>query len=123
MATARPGQSTNRLSAKQPDRIGGVAGEAPFRVFRYAPASPFHLTRYETKQHKPVPSGPAKGINKTNKKLATKKRPRHKSNDAPLIIAFSLANCQLIDLEFLFLHSRYAVISSEISRSTKQIFV
>ncbi len=39
MTTARPGQSTNRLSAKQPDRIGGVAGEAPFRVFRYAPAS------------------------------------------------------------------------------------
>jgi hypothetical protein len=51
--------------------------EAPFRVFRYAPASPFHLTRYETKQHKPVPSGPTKGINKTNKKLATKRRPLH----------------------------------------------
>jgi hypothetical protein len=75
MATASPSQSTNRLSAKQPDRIGGVAGEAPFRVFRYAPASPFHLTRYETKPHKPVPSGPTKGINKTNKKLATKRRP------------------------------------------------
>jgi hypothetical protein len=30
------------------DRGGDVAGESPLRVFRYAPASPFHLTRYET---------------------------------------------------------------------------
>ncbi len=31
------------------------------RVFRYAPASPFHLTRYETKQIKPAPKDPQKG--------------------------------------------------------------
>jgi transposase InsO family protein len=42
----------NLPTADQPSRLtgpGGVAGEAPFRVFRYAPASPFHLTRYEPK--------------------------------------------------------------------------
>jgi hypothetical protein len=31
------------------------------RVFRYASASPFHLTRYETKQNKPTPKDPQKG--------------------------------------------------------------
>ena len=49
MATTHPGQSTKRRSAKSPDRFGGVAGDAPFRVFHYAPASPIHLTRYEPK--------------------------------------------------------------------------
>jgi len=53
MATAQPGQSINRRSAKPPDRGAGVAGEAPLRVFRYAPASPFHLTRNEIKLNKP----------------------------------------------------------------------
>jgi hypothetical protein len=67
MATAHPGQSTNRRSAKPPDPGGGVAGEAPFRVFRYAPASPFHLTRYETKikTTKPLLDLLKKSINQT----------------------------------------------------------
>jgi len=39
----------NHLLVRPPDRGGDVAGEAPLRVFRYAPASPLRLTRYETK--------------------------------------------------------------------------
>jgi hypothetical protein len=50
--------------SNEPSRLtpgGDVAGEAPLRVFRYASASPFHLTRYETKQNKPTPKDPQKG--------------------------------------------------------------
>ena len=43
------GQSTKRRSTKSSDRIGGVAGEAPFRVLRYVLVSPIHLTRNEPK--------------------------------------------------------------------------
>jgi hypothetical protein len=55
MATSHRGQSTKGQWAKPLDPIGDVACEAPLRVFRYAPASPFHLTRYETKQTNPLP--------------------------------------------------------------------
>jgi hypothetical protein len=44
--------------AKPPDPNGDVAGEAPLRVFRYASASPFHLTRYETNPNEPAPKDP-----------------------------------------------------------------
>jgi hypothetical protein len=56
----------------QPEPEGDVAVEAQLRVFCYAPAFPFHFTRYETKQTKPLPS-PAKRINKPDKILVMKK--------------------------------------------------
>ena len=58
MATTPHGPSTKRRLAKPPEQGCDVVGEAPFRVFRYAPASALHLTHYETKQNEPAPKDP-----------------------------------------------------------------